>query len=463
MSTSYSEFLESRRHSAGGGFDVDEPTVPGQMFDFQRHLLSWSLGLGRSAIFADCGLGKSLCEISWARQVTGRTNKPVLILTPLAVSSQMVEEGEKFGIEVRRSRDGSALAGVNVTNYEQLHRFNPADFAGVVCDESSILKNFDGAYRAEITRFMRHVEYRLLATATAAPNDYVELGTSSEALGGLGFVDTLNRFFINEANTSDIRKKWRLHRGGSEGDGQWRFRGHAERPFWKWVATWARAIRKPSDLGFPDDGFILPALRRVEHVIDAKSPLPGSLFDLPAVGLFEERQEQRVTVGERCEMASALANGATDQVIVWCHLNAEGDTLVKSIPDAEQVRGSDSPEEKEERLLNFAHGRLRVLVIKPKIGAFGLNLQNCARVIYFPSHSYEQMYQAVRRCWRFGQKREVTCDIVATKSGINVVRSLERKAAQADRMFSELVKNMGAAVERPAEVETERVEVASWL
>jgi len=286
---------------------------------------------------------------------------------------------------------------------------------------------------------MRKVEYRLLATATAAPNDYIELGTSSEALGELGHMDMLNRFFKNENNTSA---------GGMfHGEAvKWRFKGHAEQQFWRWVCSWARAIRRPSDLGFDDARFILPELIEREHLVTAATIAPGMLFALPAVGLKEQREERRRTIDERCAEVAALVGGTGQPALVWCHLNDEGDRLADIIPDAQQVSGSDSDEAKEEKFLAFASGQLRVLVTKPKIGAWGLNFQHCNHVTFFPSHSFEQYYQGVRRCWRFGQKRPVVVDVVTTEGERGVMQNLQRKAAAADKMFSSLVAEMNSSL-----------------
>jgi hypothetical protein len=304
---------------------------------------------------------------------------------------------------------------------------------------------------------MRQVPYRLLQTATAAPNDYIELGTSSEALGYMGHMDMLNRFFKNDLNNSA--------QGRMRGEViKWRLKGHAETPFWRWVCSWARAIRRPSDLGFNDDGFLLPPLHEVEHLVEANSLADGMLFALPAVGLKEQREERRRTVQERCQTVADLVNHTGQPALVWCHLNEEGDVLQSLIPDAVQVAGSDSDDRKEDRLEAFADGRARVLITKPKIGAWGLNYQHCNHVTFFPSHSFEQYYQAVRRCWRFGQKRAVKVDIVTTEGERGVMRNLQRKSDQADAMFSRLVAEMNnaLAIERANNMNTQ-VEVPSWL
>jgi hypothetical protein len=462
----YAAFLAAKRHH-GAEFGFAPVWVPDFLFDFQRLLVEWSLSKGRGAIFADCGLGKTPMQLVWAENVVRHTNRPVLIATPLAVSYQTLREAEKFGIEAVRSAEGQVPAGARVviTNYERVEKFDPADFAGMVCDESSILKNFSGVRKATVTEFMRTLPYRLLCTATAAPNDYIELGTSSEALGEMGHMDMLTRFFRNQnQNAVDTKGRMRGFAAPRQWEQKaWRFKGHAEEPFWRWVCSWARAVRRPSDLGCDDSRFVLPRLTQREHVVMARTKPPGFLFELPAQGFHEERQEQRRTIQERCEQVAALADTG-DQVMVWCHLNDEGDLLTKLIPDAQQVKGADRDDAKEERLLAFARGDLRCLVTKPKIGAWGLNLQRCAHVTFFPSHSYEQYYQAVRRCWRFGQTRPVRVDIVTTEGSQGAMRNLQRKATQADRMFSALVRHMNDAlhIER-TNGHVKREEVPAWL
>lgn len=450
----YDDFIESKQHiKTRDGF---KPLfMPHYLFDFQEALVTWAVEQGRAGIFADCGLGKTPMQLVWAENVHRHTNKPVLILTPLAVASQTVREAEKFGIEAARSGDGTVYP-ITVTNYERLHYFDPNAFAGVVCDESSILKSFDGVRRQEITDFMRKLRYRLLATATAAPNDYTELGTSSEALGYLGHMDMLNRFFRNDQNNSATGRMY----GKAAA---WRFKGHAEEAFWKWVCSWARATRKPSDLGFSDDRFRLPAKHEREHVVEARTLPPGQLFAMPATDLREQRAERRRTIEERSECVANLVDHS-EPAIVWCHLNDEADTLERMISDAVQVSGSDSDDAKEDKLLGFANGDIRVLVTKPKIGAWGLNFQHCAHITFFPSHSYEQYYQAVRRCWRFGQEREVTVDVVTTEGELGVLANLQRKAKAADDMFESLVRYMNDAmhIENPY-IANGKLDIPSWL
>lgn len=451
----YETFLNSKRQfGADSGFDP--VWMPDLLFPFQRDRVEWAVRKGRSALFADCGLGKTMMQLAFAENVARKTGRPVLILTPLAVAFQTVTEGAKLGLEVAHRREGrKAGDGLVVTNYERLHHFNPDDFAGVVCDESSILKGFDGATRAAVTEFMRRTPYRLLCTATAAPNDYIELGTSSEALGVMGMMDMLSRFFKRDPNFCRVENR------GGQG---WRFRGHAQRDFWRWVCSWARALRKPSDLGFDDGDFRLPRLTVREHrVTTAKKP-DGFLFEIPAVSLQEQRDELRRTLPERCGMAAELVNAHDRAAVAWCHLNDEGVMLERMIRGAVNVQGSDKEERKEEVFRAFAAGEVRVIVSKPTIAGFGLNWQHCAHMTFFPSHSYEQYYQSVRRCWRFGQQREVVVDCVTTEGQDRVMANLKRKAEAADRMFEQLVAMMRdeLRIEKMNQY-TRKMEVPAWL
>jgi hypothetical protein len=454
----YSQFLQLKAQ-AGARHGFAPVWMPDFLFDFQRTLVEWALLAGRGALFCDCGMGKSPMSIVWGENVVRHTNRHVLILTPLAVAQQFVREGAKFGVEVKRNNTGKVAgsASVWVTNYEKLHLFNPADFGAVICDESSAIKAFDGKRRAEVTEFLRTIPYRLMATATPAPNDYIELGTSSEALGVMGQVEMLNRYFKNDNNTSDMKRR-------ADGTGGWRFKGHAEVPFMKWVCSWARACRRPSDLGFSDERFILPKLIEREHVIETRTLAPGMLFSLPATNMQEEREERRRTIPERCEFAAELVAHTGKPFVAWCHLNDEGDRLEKMIPDAVQVKGGDPDDAKEEAYEAFSSGQSRGIITKHKIGAWGLNWQHCAHVVEFADHSYEQHYQGTRRCWRFGQTRDVVNDIIATEGQRGIKENMRRKADQADRMFSLLVEHMNAAMRIETGYKfTQETEAPSWL
>jgi len=451
----YSEFLGDKAQLEGDhGFDPIE--LPSFLFDFQASLAAWAIRKGRAAIMADCGLGKTPMQLVWADNICRHTAGRVLIVTALAVAAQIEDEGEKFGIACKKSRDGKPKGDITVTNYESLHLFDAADYVGMVCDESSILKNFNGTRRAEVTQFMRKMRYRLLCSATAAPNDYIELGTSSEALGYLGHMDMLNRFFKNDLNNSASGRM----RGQVI---KWRFKGHAEAPFWQWVCGWGRAVRKPSDLGFDDGRFVLPPMTENQHVVVARQTRDGMLFSLPACGLDEQREERRLTVQERCEKVAELVSHK-DPALVWCHGNDEGDMLAKMLPDFVQVSGKDSDDAKEDKLTAFAKGKVRGLITKPKIGAWGLNFQHCNHMTFFPSHSFEQYYQAVRRCYRFGQNRPVTVDIVTTEGEADVLANLQRKQEQAEKMFSAMVEHMNNAsrINRLRDYQN-RMEIPQWM
>ena len=443
----YSSFLAKKtQYSGKSGFD---PTfIPACMFDFQKALTVLNCQNGRFADLTDCGTGKTLLELVYAQNIVERTNKRVLLMTPNAVSAQTVAEGEKFGIDAVRSKGGVLPRGkkIIVSNYEQLKQFKPQDFAAFIGDEISVIKNAQGVTRNDVTEFSRGMAYRLGATATPAPNDLFELGTISEALGYLGHMDMLNRFFKNDLNNS---ASGRMHGKVIE----WRFKGHAQEPFYKYICSWARAARKPSDLGFDDmvdaDGrlrpFELPEFEEIEHIIESKTLRDGMLFALPAFGMREQREERRISLKERCEYAAALVEGHPSS-INWYTLNPEGDLLAKIVPDCVHVSGKDSDEEKEEKFAGFIAGHFKRLVINEKIGAFGLNFQHCPHQTTWPNHSFERYYQQVRRSLRFGQKLTVRIDIIGTEGDRAVINNQKRKANQAVEMFAALIQHMNQAL-----------------
>lgn len=448
----YKEFLESKRQITDN-FGIKYNYMPNFLFDFQKSIVEWALKKGRAAIFADTGMGKTIMQLVWAENIVRHTNKNILILTPLAVSTQTVLEGEKFGIEIKRSRDGEPKGKITVTNYQQLEKFNPNDFIGLVCDESSILKNFEGHIKNNITRFCCKMPYRLLCSATPSPNDFIELGTSSEALGYLRYMDMLSQFFRDTSN--DKNPQWSTPK--------YELKKHAIHDFWKWVVSWARALKKPSDLGFDDSRFILPQLIEKEYILDVTKPLKGFLFAFKANTLVEQREERKNTLEQRTKKVLELCNNHNMSVI-WGHYNYETDFLEKNIPESIQISGKDSDEQKEEKFNLFLSNKIRRLIIKPKIGAFGLNWQHCNHMTFFPSHSYEQYYQGVRRCWRYGQKNSVFVDIVTTEGEGAVSENIKRKARDSERMFELLVKYMNNELYiNKEEIFKNKMELPLWL
>lgn len=452
MNQEYEQFLMAKSQ-LGGNHGFEPLFMPDFLFDFQKYLIQWSLMKGRSAMFADTGLGKTPMQLVWAENIVRHTNKNVLILTPLAVAYQTCKEGEKFGIDVQRSRDGKPHGKITVTNYQQIEKFDPGDFIGCVCDESSALKNFEGATKTNVTRFMNKLPYRLLCTATPSPNDFVELGTSSEALGELKYMDMLAQFFRDTSN--DKNPQWSTP--------HYILKGHAAENFWKWVSSWARACRKPSDLGFSDETHRLPELVQNEIVLQCTMPLPGELFVRKAVTLKDQRIERKLTLDARVQKVKELCE-PHDLSVIWGHFNYECDYMEKQIPDAVQISGSDSDESKEEKFIAFANSQIKRLIIKPMIGAWGLNWQHCNHTTFFPSHSYEQLYQGIRRFYRFGQQRKVYVDLITTEGEMGVYQNIKRKSIDADRMFEMLVKHMHQ--ERKIENKTHfnnEIKLPEWL
>lgn len=452
----YATFL-ARKSQLGGEHGFEPLWMPDFLFDFQKSLVEWAVRKGRAAIFADCGLGKTPMQLVWAENVVRKTGGKVLIVAPLAVSAQTQREAVKFGMEIHVSRDGSLGPQITVTNYERLHYFNHADFIGAVADESSAIKAFNGKRRKQVVRFFSKLPYRLLCTATPSPNDFIELGTNSEALGVMTQSDMLGYFFReneNRRHTVFTDEKHQL---------AWVFKPHSEQPFWRWVASWSRALQKPSDLGFDDDRFVLPPLNVHHQVVDIPFIPRGELFPRPAISLREQREERQRTIPERCEKVASLVDHDRP-AIVWCHYNAEGDYLEKLIPGSVQISGRHDIDQKESMLEDFAFGRVRVLVTKPKIGCWGLNLQHCGDMTFFPTHSYEGFYQGVRRCWRFGREGPVNVDIIASQGESRVIAGLEAKQEQATRMFASLVRHMNDALAmRTQDGHDQKVVLPGWL
>lgn len=421
---SYSDFLETKNKSVEPcGF---EPTdLNPALFDFQRDIVAWACRKGKSAVFADCGMGKTIMQLVWADQVVRHTGGMVLIVAPLAVSSQTVREGARFGIGVTKCRTGADLQpGVNITNYEMLSHFDGDAFAGVVLDESSILKSYTGKIRNEIIGMFAHTRYKLACTATPAPNDYMELGNHSEFVGAMDRTEMLAMFFI--------------HDGGDTS--KWRLKGHAQHRFWDWVSEWACMVTKPSDLGYDDGAFELPELNITTHALDGGTVEEGRLFAVSALTLSDQQRARRDSIEIKADAIAQYVNSSDEQWLIWCDLNAESEHLAKSIPDAVEVRGSDSPEWKEKAMLGFADGDYRVLVTKPSIAGFGMNWQHCRNIAFCGiSHSYEQFYQAVRRCWRFGQTHAVGVHIFVTEAEQAIVENVLRKKEDTAGMRDEMV------------------------
>ncbi len=423
----YDAFIKAKAAtSVAVGFEAKD--LGGDLFDFQRAIVEWACRRGRAAIFADTGLGKTAMQTEWARQVNEHTGGDVLIAAPLCVAQQTVEEAAKFGIHVRYCRDQKdAKPGITITNYEMLERFNPADFAGVVLDESSILKAHDSKTRAKIVEMFRDTPYRLSCTATPSPNDHMELGNQAEFLGVMTAAEMLAMFFI--------------HDGGDTS--QWRLKGHGKTRFWEWMSTWAVCIRNPADLGFDGTRYVLPGLKMHEHIIESPEALPGQLFSGIAQTLTERRDAKRGSLQERVKVAAELVNSHSRPAIVWCHLNDESKALADAIPDAVEVTGSMTIDQKEAAIMAFTHGQKRVIVTKPSIAGFGMNWQHCADVVFAGlDDSYESFYQAVRRCYRFGQLKVVNVHLVSAESEGAVKANLERKQAQADDMADSMVAHM---------------------
>lgn len=427
---SYAQFLKTKRIAAPEvGFDVPPEELNLTLFAFQRDIVSWALRRGRAALFADTGLGKTAMQLEWARRVYERTGGNVLILAPLAVARQTAREGEKFGIPVTVCRDaGDLQPGINVTNYERLHHFDASDFSGIVLDESSILKSFDGKTRRALTEFGSGIDYRLCCTATPAPNDTDELANHAEFLGIMTGKEMLALFFRQDGNTTH----------------KWRLKGHARTDFWRWVASWAVAVRTPADVGHPEEAerFVLPPLKTYQEVVGVETSEEGRLFAVEAKTLTERREARRESLEERVKLvAQIVAREPNEPWVLWCDLNAESETLARLIPGAVEVTGSDHPDDKERKLAAFASGEIRVLVSKPSIAGFGLNWQHCARMVFVGlSDSFERIFQATRRCWRFGQTRVVEVHIVTAEREGAVIENIRRKERQAKEMVSELVR-----------------------
>lgn len=420
----YSEFLEKKKKTDPATGLAEVGDLNPMLFEYQRDIVKWALRRGRAAIWADCGMGKGPMALEWANYVPG----PVLIVAPLAVSQQFKREAEKFGIVVGLAKSQEEITErITITNYERLHGFDPSHFTGVVLDESSILKAHDGKTRGELIESFKCTPFRLCCTATPAPNDHMELGNHAEFLGTMSRVEMLSMFFV--------------HDGGETS--KWRLKGHAQSEFWKWMASWAVMIRRPSDLGYSDDGFSLPEIHFHQHTVAVEKPTQGMLFAMEAQTLSERLQARRETIDDRVRDAAAIVNATDKPFLVWCNLNDESAQLTRAIDGAVEVKGSDSPEHKEKAMIDFSEGRIRVLVSKPSICGFGMNWQHCSNMAFVGlSDSYEQFYQAVRRCWRFGQKEQVNVHIITAETEGAVVANIRRKEKDSMEMAEKMVDHM---------------------
>ena len=433
----YKYFLESKKH-VSINYGIDPLFISENMFDFQKHVTEFSIKRGRNAIFLDTGLGKTIIELNIANNYVKYTNKPVLIITPLAVADQHLRESEKFGIDdVEHTKDGKFSKKIILINYERLNKLSSEDFDCVILDESSILKNFDGIIKNKITSFLKKVKYRFLATATPSPNDFIELGTSSEALGYLGYVDMLTKFFKNKNNSIDP-----AHIGCD-----WYLKYYAENDFWKWINTWSISARKPSDLGFSDKRHNLPELHEITSIVNNKTPLHKngqmSMFNFPAINFFEIKQEVRNTIEQRCYKSVEKANQYENSVY-WVNLNDEAKLISEMDKQSVEIKGKMNIDMKEEILKSFSNGDIKKLITKPSITSFGLNWQHCNHTTFFPTFSYEQYYQSIRRFWRFGQLKEVFVDLIISDGQSRVLESLLAKRDKAKKMFENLTKNVNS-------------------
>lgn len=435
----YLEFLESKKHSIGN-FGFNANFIPDCAFDFQKYVIEKSVKKGRVAVFLDTGLGKTLVQLSIAKNIVNHTNKKVLILTPLAVGFQFIKEAKDRNItdDIEISKDGKHTKKIVVCNYERLHYFNESDFECVILDESSILKNFDGKIKNSITSFIKKIPYRFLSTATPSPNDFIELGTSSEALGYMGYMDMLGKFFKNNQNSVDSNNR-------NIGE-KFYLKPHAENNFFAWVNQWSIMAKMPSDLGFSDERYKLPELIINKHVVKNQSLIDVNgqiqMFTPIAKSMTEVRHEQKQTEDKRCEKAIELASNKTS--VYWCNTNNESKILKSNDKNAVEIIGSQSIDKKEEILMAFANGEIERLITKAKMTSMGLNWQHCNHSVFFPTWSYEQYYQAIRRFWRFGQKNDVTIDMVISDGQTRVLEALEQKTQKAIQLHKNLTNNVNS-------------------
>jgi len=420
----YLNFIKAKAKTDPATGLANVPALNPMLHQHQSDMVTWALKRGRAALFADCGLGKGPMQMEWAT----RQPHEAIIVAPLAVAHQFVREAEKFGIDLAYAKDQSQVTKrITVTNYERLENFHVEQFGAVALDESSILKNSTGAYSQWIIEAFKNTPFRLSSSATPAPNDVMELGTQAEFLGVMTRGEMLAMYFT--------------HDGGDTS--KWRVKGHAQKAFWEWMASWAVMIRKPSDLGYSDCGFELPPLHMHEHCVKVDAPTTGFLFAVEAQTLQERQQARRDSIGDRVRECAAIVNASTEPYLVWCNLNDESAALADAIPDAVEVRGSDTDEHKEKAIAGFLNGSIRVIVSKPKIMGLGLNFQHCADMAYVGlSDSYEQLYQSIRRCWRFGQTKPVNVHVITAETEGAVVSNIKRKEREAEETYNNMIEHM---------------------
>lgn len=453
----YKSFLETKKHLLGN-FGFEPNYIPEIAFDFQKDIIEKAVRKGRIAVFADTGLGKTLIQLSIAKNVADETKGKVLILTPLAVAFQFILEAEKLGItDIEYSKDGTYSKNIVICNYERLHYFNSEDFEGVVLDESSILKNFDGKIKNQITSFVKKTKYRFCSSATPSPNDFTELGTTSEVLGYMGYMDMLGKFFKN--NNSSVAKQKR-----NIGE-KYYLKPHAERDFFAWVNQWSIMIKMPSDLGYSDERYILPELTVTKHIIQNKSTIglknQVEMFVKEAKTFHEIRHEQKMTIEDRCKKAVELAKGKTS--VYWVNLNEESKMIKELDSEAVEIIGTMTVEKKEDVLMRFARGEIKRIITKAKMTGMGLNWQHCNHSVFFPTYSYEQYYQAIRRFWRFGQQKNVTIDMVTSQGQKRVLEALQQKTDKAIQLYENLVKNVNEVFKEDKKQFNKEIELPKFL
>lgn len=421
----YKEFLKSKEDAKiEAGFNVDKNKLNKYLFPFQRDIVAWALQKGRCAIFSDCGSGKTIMQLTFADEVVRHTGCNALIVAPLSVVGQTQKEGVKFGIKTNICRTlDDVKDGINITNYEMLEHFAPDMFDCIVLDESSILKSYTSSTRDLLIDMFKHTHYRLACTATPSPNDHSELGNHAEFLGIMSRTEMLSTYFIHDSGDTS----------------KWRLKGHGVKRFWEWVATWAVCVRNPADLGYTSEGYELPPLNIIEHITES-TPHDFELVTKRAETLTERRQARKESMSDRINVAKELVENSSDNWLVWCDFNIESENLHKAITDSVEVVGADSPEYKSDTALSFADGNIKALVSKPSIYGFGMNFQNCHEMIFCGiSDSYEQFYQAVRRCWRYGQKEAVNVHIILSEAEMNVLDNIKKKQSQMDELQDNMV------------------------